>query len=535
MKETEEQLRSLFAEARVAVPPEVAERMARRSTQLSGTSQRVSSFRNVRSSVARFAAAIAFLAMAGLFLYEFGPLIHGSQTALALIRHAIDQVPWVHITATVHTEQQSWHTWEVWYSPQRKVRIIRSDGPHGYTQWSDFLVHERRLYDPNLNKLTLYYEYKEPSKDLLPPQSYLSYIFGSDIHKDARITEKAAPSENPNTVVYEIAFEESETPISLKIVADATTSLPILMTGDTTVTEGQQQPLIEAHFDFPTNGPADIYALGVPSDATVVDNRPTPGVEELAKICGAYRASLRRYIFIVLLINQPSGDINQIEVNYVEGDTSQAGREWKALQRTYLTWPHRGQQFDVEAFDTVDDVLDWIESDDRVQLWGIRLWDGRYAHSLYRDKGPAREKDRDVPGLRQLHGYAWPCYLPMGRIGDDAYARERGLICWQAQGRSLYFDPSHDHVCVRLEQSNGCWIRDAVDFAQTDAGLCYPRTVRLTIVEKDVDGNELSRRVTVNEKLFLKPIAEFPEGMFDAASLPETVESIEPADKVLQL
>ncbi len=198
----------------------------------------------------------------------------------------------------------------------------------------------------------------------------------------------------------------------------------------------------------------------------------------------------------------------------------------------YITWPRRGERFNTDAFDTVDDVLKWIRSNDRVQLQSIRLWDGRYARSVTRGNNPPSEKTRNTPNLRDLHKYAWPCYVPTGRIDEDEYARRNNLVCWKSQGRSLYFDPNHDYVCVRSEQSDGCWIRNTLDFARTDAGLWYPRTVQLTIAQKDAAGVELSREATVIERLFLKPVPGFPEGMFDAACLPRTIESVPPDEKV---
>ena len=48
-------------------------------------------------------------------------------------------------------------------------------------------------------------------------------------------------------------------------------------------------------FDYPTEGPQSVYALGVPQDATVVDKTPTPEVLDLvAKVEKAAKAGTRR-------------------------------------------------------------------------------------------------------------------------------------------------------------------------------------------------------------------------------------------------
>jgi hypothetical protein len=47
----------------------------------------------------------------------------------------------------------------------------------------------------------------------------------------------------------------------------------------------------------------------------------------------------------------------------------------------------------------------------------------------------------------------------------------------------------------------------------------------LTIVQKDAQGQEISREVTHMDRLFLKPMPELAPGTFDARNLPRTIES----------
>jgi hypothetical protein len=256
----------------------------------------------------------------------------------------------------------------------------------------------------------------------------------------------------------------------------------------------------------------------------VIDERPAPEVEEFARLCKAYRASLQSYI-VVVVMTDGRGIGHQIEVYYVQGDTSPAGRQWKSLNFTYVPWPPASQKTDFAAFEGVEDVLNWIERADGVVSVSISLWDGRYQHSVRRDREPSYRRDRDIGGRHNLHGFAWPCYVPNGRIIDDEYSKAHGLLRWKpGDGRTLYFDPKHDYVCVRSEQRGGTLISDTVDFARAQTGLWYPRTVQLTVVQQDAEGRETSREVTHIDRLFVKPVPEFPSAVFNPRNLPKAIE-----------
>jgi hypothetical protein len=92
----------------------------------------------------------------------------------------------------------------------------------------------------------------------------------------------------------------------------------------------------------------------------------------------------------------------------------------------------------------------------------------------------------------------------------------------KAIGSQFYFDPEHDYVCVKRD--DGSIVREVRELARTKNGSWYPRRIELTVIEKDSEGREVSRRITNVETLFVKMISEFPKGTFDPDNLPRSIE-----------
>jgi hypothetical protein len=520
---THNKIRSLFARSRVAVPPEVNERLS--STALAAFPN-TAGVRSARwpKTMGGIAAGILILAAVAALLNHFGVAFDGSRAALAQVRQALHGAAWVHVVLTETKTPDSIKVHELWFSPQRKIRVSKSNDPNVPVLWSDYLSHERCCYEPKSAKLTMSHEYRQAPESYDPPWSYVGYMFGSDLPAHARVTEQVETFGQTEAKVYRVIMEEDEGAARFDIIADKTSALPLAMRIDVVDTTGQRRAALEARFEYPGVGPRDIYDVGVPRTATVIDERPTPEVEELARICQTYRASLPSYVLVIVMVGG-RGTVDQIEVEYIRGDMALAARQWKSLGFSYLRWPPMSPGPRVEAFGSVDDVLNCIEKDDGLMLIGVELWDGRYQYSVRTGREPAYRKGEFTGGQHNLHGFAWPCYLPSGRIVEDEYSKAHGLLCWKpGDGRTLYFDPKHDYVCVRSEQRGGTSISDTVDFARTEPGLWYPRTVQLTVVQQDSEGRETSREVTHVDKLFVQPVPEFPAGTFNARNLPKAIE-----------
>jgi len=63
---------------------------------------------------------------------------------------------------------------------------------------------------------------------------------------------------------------------------------------------------VEIAFDYPAEGPADIYALGAPREAPVEDRMPPPDLDRIMKIVQQNRRDFGDYLAIAGESKDPS-------------------------------------------------------------------------------------------------------------------------------------------------------------------------------------------------------------------------------------
>ena len=63
-----------------------------------------------------------------------------------------------------------------------------------------------------------------------------------------------------------------------------------------TITHGKEK--MQASFDYPAEGPADIYALGVPRDVPVEDRMPPPELDRILKTVQQNRRNFDNYLAV---------------------------------------------------------------------------------------------------------------------------------------------------------------------------------------------------------------------------------------------
>ena len=84
-----------------------------------------------------------------------------------------------------------------------------------------------------------------------------------------------------------VSYSGSTEPVRMFFRADAVSKLPELCR-----MEGNQDgkaATAETRFDYPKNGPADVYALGVPQTAKLVDRIPTGDLKRILETLKAGR------------------------------------------------------------------------------------------------------------------------------------------------------------------------------------------------------------------------------------------------------
>jgi hypothetical protein len=524
-KNTEQLISSAGPEVNIpaARKTEIVERLTGKPAQEQKSIWRIIT----RSRIMRIAAAAVIIMVVMIFIRQFGGSMDGAAVAFGQVTNAVEKMPWVAISGTSEVTQ---NRLELFISPQHQIRVAKTQD--GRVFWSDFLKRQRKVYDPEDNTLTISYEYESDEFDEQDelPWNYLGLIIAPELLEGATVTRRSEVVEGRETEVYEIGRSEDEGTVCFTVRTDPRHHLPITITVKAVSSDGRVVESMEGRFEYPEQGPADVYELGVPQDARVIDELPRPGAKELLEICRKYRSNFTSYLIIVML--ESGSRIHQIDINYINGDTFKAGRYYKEIGYCYTFEGKDETRLNEKIAEGFDSLLQWIRSEDETMLMLVDLWDGEYSHLVRRNEDPSYRKSRNIGSRRDIYGYAWPYAQPAGKIIEDEYSLENNYICLRAHGSRFYFDPQHDYVCIRREyladhgdiSGRHSLIRQVTELDQTEEGWWYPTKMVLIRANKDTEGEEISREITCVDNIYVKIISEFPAGIFNAKNLPGAIE-----------
>ncbi len=292
---------------------------------------------------------------------------------------------WIHATIRV---PQSDQVQEFWLSTSRGQSASRSK--------EQILVLDRELgtmdrYEPQ--KKTLY-RFPVTADDLTQQDQLLGLfegLFRGEVKSGVEFRGTVLKEQNRRQVEegakkwdeFELQWR-SPPPggpdVQMIFFVDPQTHLPQSMTGKF----GKE--LVEFTFDYPENGPGDVYALGAPKDAKVVDQVPQ---DDLARIYAGLKAGYDRF-----------DDYRAMVIVDREKDLS----HWKGpmANRVYLVWK-KGKKWRVEfgvcrALNTNDltsakDKKEWVRDAFKKTVFEtMNVCDG---HSVYRGEMVNAEQKRD--------------------------------------------------------------------------------------------------------------------------------------------
>jgi len=240
------------------------------------------------------AAAVVLIAL----LFYLQP----SSIAWSQVAEAVRALPWIHVKAG--GEGQSWETWT---SFSRDIAAIRGGN---IVQFDDFRSGIRYEYDSQKKKVYRLSVSDGAAQDFELTGGVFQAIFRGDaIHEGVffprfRIVEqrqRTVTEQGRRWILYELELQqESDGPeppteiptAAVEIRVDAEKMLPDLVT----FTHGKQK--MQLTIDYPAEGPADIYALGVPRDAPVEDRMPPADLDRIIKIVQQNRRDFGNYLAV---------------------------------------------------------------------------------------------------------------------------------------------------------------------------------------------------------------------------------------------
>ena len=287
-----EKIKKLFAKSDVTVNSKVDDRIisnALTALEKSEKTQSVSAEPNIwriimKSKITKLAAAAMIIVAIIIGVNQFGGSIDLATIAFADISEAMKNAPWMHnINWGGFESLEKGIVNELWIGFKTKIQA---------ETWSDGTVHfcnikERKKYeyDPENNSITIYVlEDDLPSyilfswSDLSSPVSFLEYVVKMLEEQGVEFITKETEYNGQIVQLQEILTPERPNKwgesyiIRLYIQPDTKLLLAVQVKG--TDSNGNTIMDGEITYSYPQTGPADIYDLGVPRDAQIIDKLP---------------------------------------------------------------------------------------------------------------------------------------------------------------------------------------------------------------------------------------------------------------------
>lgn len=442
------------------------------------------------------AAMIAVVSLVGLARF-FGPLAMSTPT-LAQTLAAMQTRPWVHSTTTIRSagETQIYEDWQCF-----GIHVKARKTPGGIVEYMDFPENTAYRYNPASNKITISFvtdTYMTPGPksafEMLSEVVELAQRTGGTVARQP-VTERGRRMER-----IHLSFQSDPYPRWVEVIRDVEGNLLVRMEqGDGKEDESR----VSITFDYPDMGPADIYALGVPTDAAVFDIRPEgPALTLVHEIQERFERGVGDYLAVILeseIIGDHTLSPRRVSILRQKGDFKRAdhycasdfGRAETLYSLIQADWPSL----------TIPQVLTLV-TDDALE-WRM-FFDGRRTVRYRRNGGELVRDEKPVvdefmisgmqPFVHTLTDLIWPNLHLMIQMGSSHLKREvrllpddpnrPGLVGLQfvrfAETEDFWFDPDCDYALVeRLHtQQHVDTRREFVkEFGQTATGVWYPQVI----------------------------------------------------------
>lgn len=528
----------------------------------------------MKSRTVQLAAVAAVIAVVLVIFSGFNePVVKAVE--FAEITQAMENIAWMHVSTETSGNGVTGKS-EGWVGFDAKVAA--GTMPDGKVIFHRMAEDEKAEYDPSRNTITFTYA---PDDTFLSTVSSPAQMLDS-MHKmldsrGAEIIVRMGRYQDREVQVQEVTLTEpgeAEAGHTMKLFVDPGSKLIHAMEVRALDANGVPVATASTTYDYPRSGPQDIYDLGVPRDADVVNNMPEKDLRSALERYRQIRAeATREYVAVIAhtsFVNR-NGVIDMVEVDYKSGTKHRQERHSVFERGQVFTGPDDSawRKYERQLGETLESMLAWS----RVRLTeqgkfsaSIYLYDGQYNCTLRRDpeNGWGRRtkrysSDGGLAPTGALGDLGWPEIHGNAQMIEDNYATQNALICIESlsQGRVLsngqpslpgrfvrYLDPSRDYLCRRkvMEwrpeaewQVDKDWLAgvdpkkvgdgsltvlDITETFQAPNGYWYPKV----IVEKQTgilkDYRETPPETLSVKTIYLDTSPEFPGEIFDIDSLP---------------
>jgi len=218
----------------------------------------------MKSPITKVAAAAVIVLAGFIVINQFGGSIDGTTKAFGQITENMKKMPWLHGVVDAAGERL-----EAWFSFER--RVVASKRVPGEIRYNDGLKQTEQTYIPDANTITISYtttdQLAEIGSSVLDLPKYILKLFDDTKEK---IIQEAVKYKGKDAKIYKMAGVLGGMDMRVEMIVDADKNLLLFVNQKVFDKTGTLQMDANAYFDYPENGPNNIYEIGVPTSAKIV-------------------------------------------------------------------------------------------------------------------------------------------------------------------------------------------------------------------------------------------------------------------------
>jgi len=226
----------------------------------------------IKSPITKLAAAAAIIIAVSLGLY-FISSPDMTSVAWAEMIESMKQLPWMHIVMESNRGEGK-QRFEVWISFESQIAATkRSSGEAAYRNGRTHLAH---VYDPDEHSITVSYfsDADDISKGATSVWNFWESWLKQVAESSTAFTEETGQYNGRKAKIYKVNASKDERAYEGMIIVDIERNLPVFGNQKSFDSNGNLIKEKDLYFEYPENGPASIYDVGVPKSAKVINNLP---------------------------------------------------------------------------------------------------------------------------------------------------------------------------------------------------------------------------------------------------------------------
>jgi len=180
-------------------------------------------------------------------------------------------LPWMHIVMKSERSGAK-ERFEVWVS--FKSQVGASKRSSGEATYSDGQKHMLYRYDPRDQSITVSYYDEDITKGATSVWNFWETWLKQVAELSTEFTAETGQYNGRNAKIYKFKGSKDEMSYESMIIVDVARNLPVFGHQKSLDTSGNLIKTKDLYFEYPEEGPASIYDVGVPKSAKGINNLP---------------------------------------------------------------------------------------------------------------------------------------------------------------------------------------------------------------------------------------------------------------------